>query len=146
MECESNEALYPVSKQFDNGMETPKWEFQCKTSMKLSQSFCKWSEKVNSWESNAFYQCPLNSVMTGVKTYYENENDQPHFQFKCCFTPNYSTTGCKLSKPNEFPAQEDMLVGVFVPAKDSRLAQTIYYTPKTSKNKQFSVINHSAYT
>ena len=124
LECGSNEELFPVNKQFDYETEAWKWEFQCKTSMKLSHSSCQWTEKVNSWSGNAFYQCQINSVIAGMKTYYDNENEQPHFQFKCCSAPNYFTTGCQLTEPNEYPAQEDVLVGAFIPSKDNRLAQT----------------------
>ena len=124
LECGSNEVLLPVNQQFDYEMEAWKWKFLCKTSTKLSHSSCQWSEKVNSWNDNTFYQCPINSVIAGMKTYYDDENEQPHFQFKCCSTPNYFTTGCQLTEPNEYPAQEDMLVGAFIPSKDNRLAQT----------------------
>ena len=118
MQFGSDEALYPVSRGLDSEKEAQNWEFQCKTSMELWHSSWQWF-KVDNWKGIAFYQCPLNSVVTGVKTYLNNERKQPHFQFKCWSSPNYSTTGCKLSKQNEYPTQEKVLVGAFVSAEDS---------------------------
>ncbi|XP_047188924.1 tolloid-like protein 2 [Scophthalmus maximus] len=98
--CPSNEAVSGIKSTHVDSDRL--WNIGCKPFVGVA-SACSWSGPINLFEKELNYNCPANSVITGVYSNYNHNHEDRSWYFQCCTTDQLITFECRESpKVNYF--------------------------------------------
>ncbi len=99
VQCSDKQAIVGVQSYHSNRHEDRRWHFMCKKVALSSLSRCIWTRYVNNWDQPLHFRCPVNHVMTGVKSYHSNRHEDRRWSFRCCkaIASGYKTKKCHLT-------------------------------------------------
>ncbi|XP_071160609.1 hemagglutinin/amebocyte aggregation factor-like isoform X1 [Mytilus edulis] len=81
--CPAGCAVYEINSKHDNFFEDRVFEILCRPTGK-SSSGCQWTDYVNSFEQSFEFQCPNQSVMSGMESIHDNTAEDRRWKFYCC--------------------------------------------------------------
>ncbi|XP_005113046.2 dermatopontin [Aplysia californica] len=81
-QCPKGQYVTSVHSIHDNGKEDRRWELKCGGEWVTEN--CVWSTHANSWDSQLYFLCPNNMVVTGMDSYHNNHKEDRLFKFRCC--------------------------------------------------------------
>jgi len=84
-QCPTNEALYGVYSEHDNGKEDRRWKFKCcDVGSFATMRYGPWTSYRNNWDAILDYQCSKsNEVIVGVKSDHDNHREDRRWKFRC---------------------------------------------------------------
>ncbi|KAI8798940.1 dermatopontin-like [Biomphalaria glabrata] len=100
-QCPAGQVISRVSSVYDVLLEDRQWEFGCRTE-NVTQT-CSTSGYANDFGLPLSYSCPGKKVLTGIRSYHDNQIEDRRFTFRCCDVMSKATTGCHVSEQvNQF--------------------------------------------
>ncbi|RUS79343.1 hypothetical protein EGW08_012897, partial [Elysia chlorotica] len=98
-QCDENQHLKSIDSAHDNAKEDRVFNFTCEDAPAWTLlGGCEWSGFANDYDGFLEYQCPKESVITGIESIHSNPKEDRIFKFKCCEPfggpPGMFTHGC----------------------------------------------------
>lgn len=89
--CESNGGvLTKIESTYSKASSDRRWNYECRTFENMETSNCIWTGWANTFSkfpdySSGFdYECGAGTVMAGISSYYDPDEKDRRFKFRCC--------------------------------------------------------------
>ncbi|CAL1547710.1 unnamed protein product [Lymnaea stagnalis] len=93
--CPAGQSLKHLDSVHDNHHEDRVWNFSCSVPPHgVSLSECEWSGYQNNFDELLEFQCPNESVITGIESIHDNRYEDRKWSFQCCNPEGFVTHGC----------------------------------------------------
>ncbi|CAL1540933.1 unnamed protein product [Lymnaea stagnalis] len=93
-ECPKGRTIRSLMSSFESNDRV--WNFTCDlTDPKLNITVCEWSGYINGYRSHFHAQCPGDSILTGMSTYFDRETEDRRYNFLCCYPGASATHACQ---------------------------------------------------
>ncbi|XP_063058490.1 hemagglutinin/amebocyte aggregation factor-like [Engraulis encrasicolus] len=102
--CPTLESISYIMSEHNNHHEDRLWDFHCQKTFTQTPS-CFTTNWVNDFDDPLDFQCPSNSVITGMESYHDNRHEDRRWKFTCCNANYFCTGNCEWSGyVNDFDA------------------------------------------
>ncbi|CAL1547709.1 unnamed protein product [Lymnaea stagnalis] len=93
--CPAGQSLKHLDSVHDDHYEDRVWNFSCSVPPHGAYlTECEWSGYQNNFEEILEFQCPNESVITGIESVNDNGYEDRRWSFQCCVPEGLVTHGC----------------------------------------------------
>ncbi|KAH9495935.1 hypothetical protein Btru_013715 [Bulinus truncatus] len=94
--CPAGQTIKSLTSIHDNHREDRVWNFTCTAPPHgVTLSTCEWSGYENDFDQLLEYQCPNESMISGIESVHDNGHEDRKWSFFCCAPEGYVTHGCE---------------------------------------------------
>ncbi|KAH9496002.1 hypothetical protein Btru_014864 [Bulinus truncatus] len=94
-QCPVGQRVTHLSSVYDALLEDRQWDVRCSGS-RVTQN-CSSSGIINEFGHPINYKCPEKTVLTGIRSYHDNQIEDRRFSFRCCQLKTNATTECRMT-------------------------------------------------
>jgi len=96
--CDQHHGVYGsisrIASVHNNHREDRLWGYDCRYDVKTT-SQCSWTNYVNGWDTEMWFQCPKSGYVAGAHSVHSNRHEDRIWKYFCCDLPRgYTLSHC----------------------------------------------------